>query len=336
MNKSHFNQLLTRYLNGECSPREEKLVQQWFALIDHDDPAGVATSDVEKRLWQAIQERTSLPKTPEKSLHLLLKWQWAAAAAILILMVWGGYHWTRNRAGDQDRFMAGNLTSDYVTATNETAAPKLVRLSDGSRVNLQPQSAIRYKAAFGNREIYLQGKAFFEVTRDERRPFKVYAGEITTKVLGTSFWVDHQNAGHDVEVSVVTGTVSVSKKSREEQAAAGDQASGVILSRNQMARYTQQSKTFTTTLASNPVLDETYRKAFVFDDSSLARVVHILEKAYGIDIVFENEKLKNCLFTADITGQPFLTQLDLVTSSVNATYVVRGTKVYVKGSGCRK
>jgi transmembrane sensor len=342
MNKRHFHQLLTRYRSGECTEREARLVDQWFALIDGDDAdmAGLQPQVAEEKLWQAIRSRAGLGSdaehniaTEKEPLHFFFKWRWAAAA-ILVLVGWGGYQW-KNAHKTGDQITAGS-SQRLVTRTNTTSAPMWVALSDGSRVSLQPQSTIEFPAGFpdNKREVYLKGKAFFEVARDERKPFLVHTGEITTKVLGTSFWVNRAPADKAVEVSVVTGKVSVFQKDKENEAASGDLTSGVILSRNQSVKYTPDSKSFIAMLVKHPVMQDSYKNAFIFDDARLETVAKTFEKAYGIDIVLVNGRLKNCLFTADINKQPMFTQLALLAASVNATYTIKGTKIYLNGKGC--
>ncbi|CAN0352646.1 unnamed protein product [Phaeothamnion confervicola] len=339
MNQRHFHQLLTRYRSGTCTEREARLVDQWFALIDGDARVmtDIQSEETEAQLWQAIQERTESGERisePKKSLHFLFKWRWAAAA-VLVLMAWGGYQWRMRYAG-QNGNLSGKVAENLISKTNTTAAPMWVLLSDGSRVSLQPQSTIAYPPHFQNarREIILKGKAFFEVVRNEQKPFLVHTAQLTTKVLGTSFWVNNAPAGKGVEVSVVTGKVFVFQKDKEKEAASGDLTSGVILSRNQSVKFTSESTSFIATLVKRPVMEDAYRNAFVFDDARLTNVAQTLEKAYGIDIILTNDKLKNCLFTADINNQPLFTQLSLIAASVNATYSIKGTRIFLSGKGC--
>ena len=83
-------------------------------------------------------------------------------------------------------------------------------LHDGSTVILEPGGEVRYNEKFLNtREVYLSGDAFFEVTKDASRPFLVYANEITTKVLGTSFRIKAKQGEKEIVVAVKTGKVSV-------------------------------------------------------------------------------------------------------------------------------
>jgi len=98
------------------------------------------------------------------------------------------------------RFQADQVTS--------TAEVRPVRLDDGSLVLLGADSAISVGYAPGGRSArLLKGEAFFEVTPDPRRPFRVLAQGVETTVLGTSFNV--RLAGDGAEVAVRTGLVGV-------------------------------------------------------------------------------------------------------------------------------
>lgn len=86
-----------------------------------------------------------------------------------------------------------------------------VKLPDGSVVTLGGKSRVKYPVSFaGNtRDVVLDGEAFFEVTKNPKKPFIVYTGHVQTQVLGTSFKVSALPKA-PVEVAVVTGKVRVS------------------------------------------------------------------------------------------------------------------------------
>jgi len=97
------------------------------------------------------------------------------------------------------------LRADALTSTAEVRA---VRLADGSRVILGPESAMAAKIAGNQRSVrLLQGVAWFEVAPDKTRPFRVTADHATATVLGTRFEV--RTAGQDSVVSVEQGRVRV-------------------------------------------------------------------------------------------------------------------------------
>lgn len=85
-----------------------------------------------------------------------------------------------------------------------------VTLGDGTRVWLNAGSTLCYAAGFGarQREVSISGEAFFDVARDERRPFVVSTGGVKIKVLGTKFNVSAYGPVA-ATVSLVAGSVEV-------------------------------------------------------------------------------------------------------------------------------
>ena len=349
MSKQHFRTLLKRYQADDCTPKERRLVEQWFALLDGDPPRRDAseTQQLEDRMWRAIQQKGNTGAPTVRMPTPRRRWWMAAAAALILGLSWFAYE----ALDTNSKTMSINGTTDtlpagYLLRTNETAANLEITLSDGSQVTLAPHSSLEYPKAFegARREVNLTGEALFQVTRNPKQPFFVNAGEVTTKVLGTSFRVQTGEDNRSVQVSVLTGKVSVFQRDSPDEPTQDKIKKGVILTPNQRVVYTQASHSFETSLVEQPLVvapdadtpgSESETVPFAFEDATMAVVVEKLEKAYGIEIILENEELGNCLFTADITEQPLFTKLDLLCSSLNATYEVRGTKILIMGSGCR-
>jgi len=104
----------------------------------------------------------------------------------------------------------GDLSADYATGTGETRA---ATLADGSRVQLDTDSAVRVSYGAGARTLeLLRGRAWFDVTPDAARPFTVSAGRTQATVLGTRFDVGRDGDG--VSVRVEEGRVAVSLDGR--------------------------------------------------------------------------------------------------------------------------
>ena len=97
------------------------------------------------------------------------------------------------------------LEADYVTATAEQRS---FDLADGSRVHLAPASALTVALDEDGRVVrLLEGQAYFEVTPDPERPFRVAAGDVTTEVIGTAF--DVRLGARGAAVAVGEGRVRV-------------------------------------------------------------------------------------------------------------------------------
>src|SRR5699024_6029080 len=65
-----------------------------------------------------------------------------------------------------------------------------IKLADGTIVHLNSASTLKYPIQFSgneNRQVYLEGEAYFEVSHDSIHPFVVKTSPLTIKVLGTKF-----------------------------------------------------------------------------------------------------------------------------------------------------
>lgn len=97
------------------------------------------------------------------------------------------------------------LQADHVTGTAEL---RTIRLQDGSELTLAPGSAVAVSYETAERRVrLLQGEAYFAVTPDKERPFRVMARSVQASVLGTSFDVRLDDSA--VTVAVQEGRVRV-------------------------------------------------------------------------------------------------------------------------------
>ena len=220
MSKQHFHTLLSRYRKGECSEQEKRLVEQWFTLLDGEKPHHTyeESQQIENRIWQAIQQKqVPVRATKIKKLPVLFPWRWVAAA-VLLAIVWGGYQFQQNSItqAKTGSVSENQRSNGLLKRTNNTANLQVIKLEDGTEISLSPKGSIEFPAQFerNKREVFLTGKAFFKVVRNPQKPFLVYTGDVVTKVLGTSFWVNVSDNDRVVEVSVVTGKVSVFQRKK--------------------------------------------------------------------------------------------------------------------------
>ncbi|HEX3009461.1 MAG TPA: FecR domain-containing protein [Bacteroidales bacterium] len=108
-----------------------------------------------------------------------------------------------------------------LVAYNEVIVPlgekAQIVLADGSHIWINSSSKIKYPVAFDKKErkVYLEGEAFFDVTRNEKHPFIVYTPDLKVKVLGTSFNVKNYPNDKNAVMTVVRGLVSVESKKNE-------------------------------------------------------------------------------------------------------------------------
>jgi transmembrane sensor len=122
------------------------------------------------------------------------RWKhWAAAAAVAVIAIAGV--WALSGLHDQ-------------TVATDRAERREVMLSDGSLVQLEPQTRLRVRFADERRHITLeQGRALFRVAKDSRRPFQVQADRALVRAVGTAFGVERKPLG--IVVTVAEGKVAI-------------------------------------------------------------------------------------------------------------------------------
>jgi transmembrane sensor len=228
-----------------------------------------------------------------------------------------------------------------IERTNNSDRPMEIVLDDNSRVTLMESSTIRYSERFSEsrREVYLEGEAFFDIAKDPDRPFFVYANELVTKVLGTSFKVSAYPSARQVTVEVKTGRVSVFAKSDPQikDRMSRRELEGVILNPNQKIIFERVAVRMVKTLVERPeiVLPKSKIPHFEFEDTPASEAFASIGKAYGIDILFDEELLSGCPLTAALDNQPLHEKLTIICKAVEAEYEILDGQIIIHSRGCR-
>ncbi|TDE13790.1 FecR family protein [Dyadobacter psychrotolerans] len=338
MNQYDFDLLLQKYLAGECTPEEEKQILDWSENMLQSSHVTISTSEkdlIRKRIWKRLS-RISRPVSVFNYTWMKL----GIAASVLVVLAFGSAmllptSFSLKKTNDVAVAMQSILPQGNIEVKNTSDKPYKVVLEDGTEVTLKPQSSLSHPEHFAEkaRIVHLSGEAFFNVTKNPARPFFVYTGELVTRVLGTSFNVKSYNAAKSIEVSVVTGRVSVYENSKKTP----QTRNGIILNPNQKIRFDSEIKVLVPELVEEPVVVHPPEKKtlFIFEETPLPQVTSMIQEVYGIEIVLETAALENCVFTGDINDLPLYSQLKLICKSINANYELRGTTLFMSGEGCR-
>lgn len=272
--------------------------------------------------------------------------QWLKIAALVILIIGVSIsyqqilHQSIQPKGVYEKYVAAS-TNQLIEVKNENEVTLPIQLIDGSLVLLKKGSRISYSKDFvGNtREIYLSGEAFFEVTKNPEKPFLVYANGLVTKVLGTSFTIRAYDKEKEVTVEVKTGKVSVFAQSdaRVEEKATSRELKGVVLTPNQKIVYAREEVRMDKLLVELPtiIIKKNIKPQFEFEDTPVSEVLQTLEKAYSINIVFDEELLSNCPLTASLTDLQLFDKLDIICKGVEARYEILDGQIVIYSKGCK-
>ncbi len=265
---------------------------------------------------------------------------WQVAAITLLGLMSLGWWLLRNNPAElpistyPDRVEGSALSLTEVH--NTTPSPQHITLADGSLITLQPGGKLSYQQDFTGpqREVYLSGEAFFEVARNPEKPFFVYAEQLVTRVLGTSFTVKANPGEDEIQVRVKSGRVSVYSSRQEEGKKKLNNE--VVLKPNQQVVFMARENQFARSLIEAPeLLDEIEVKpSFVFKATPIREVFEKLGEAYGIEITFDEEVMQNCYLTGSFTDEPLFEKLDLITRTLNASYQQVDGQIVITSRGC--
>ncbi|GLU53327.1 iron dicitrate transporter FecR [Dyadobacter frigoris] len=267
----------------------------------------------------------------------------AASFTLIILFGWlakSGFN-RNNQLSNIQKEIVTEEQEKFTEKINSTSASILIVLKDGSKITLAPLSTIRYPENFANkkREVYLTGEAFFDISKDPNRPFFVYANELVTKVLGTSFRIKAYKTSKEITVEVKTGRVSVFAQSDPDikEKTANHELEGIVLSPNQKIIYARDQVRMVKTLVEKPeiIIPKAQIPQFIFEDVPVTDVFDSIAKTYGIDILYDEELLEGCPLTAILDNQTLHEKLTIICKAIEANYEILDGQIVIHGKGCR-
>ena len=204
----------------------------------------------------------------------------AAAAVVLCVFLF------RGNEQQMIELIANNAVKEFV-------------LPDGTEVTLAPGSKLTYSEK-SPRNTALEGKAYFEVARDEAVPFEITADGAFVRVLGTKFMVD---AGSSVkEVYVTEGKVLFAKSSDDE---------GVIVTKDMQATLSPDENL--PVIAVEPDVNSIawQRGSFIFDKTPLRDVLETLSEHYKVSFAATD-------LDKQLSGEFYAEDLDLIISLIES------------------
>jgi ferric-dicitrate binding protein FerR (iron transport regulator) len=206
--------------------------------------------------------------------------------------------------------------------------PNTVYLSDGSVVRLNAATTLRYPSGFDGdrREIYLDGEAYFEVAKNEAKPFVVRLKQQDITVLGTSFNVEARHSESYTIVTLQEGSVSLAFMNGN-----GLKIKDVALKTGQKAHFDRTTgKIFVAQVdasLSNTWLEGEYK----FKDEPLVLIFKRLENYYDVNIHLDGEQLKNIRYTGTFSlRQDIRDVLRIINHERQFRFRQNGSEIYIK------
>jgi ferric-dicitrate binding protein FerR (iron transport regulator) len=337
MEQNDFLNLLRKYRRGHATPEEKKLIDAWYASMGTASENNIPGDAELQHLY-----RSSIYPHLQNSRHgrpkKLFPWYSIRIAASILIMVVAGLFFI-DFPTTNNKIAAATKETPLLwkDISNTTTATQSIILPDGSNVALEPESKLKFSAAFNTtkREVYLEGEAFFEVSHNANIPFFVHANEVTTKVLGTSFTI--KAIKHDPEITVVVKTGKVSVFTNVEKEKKSSAAKEIILTPNQQIVYDKEEKEISKMIVKTPqvIIPEEEVRRMRFAEAPVTEIFKALEKMYGVDIEFDEALLSSCRLTTVISNDGLYSRLNIICNVVGTSYTLEADRIVISGSGCK-
>lgn len=282
-------QKLTHFLESDISYQ-----QQYKEMARTRAKALVGKFEQEKQAnYDILAAKLGLKKKSEK--RKLLLWRTfsrVAAIALLVLAASITGYYIYNDIVDSNQEMV--LCQMEVPLGSQTK----VVLPDGSVVCLNSGSILKYDPDFlrkKNREVYLVGEGYFEVQKNQGKPFIVHADDINIKVLGTVFNVRSYPDDSEIEVSLIEGRVNVFSVSETQ--------GNVILSHDEQLTYDKRSGKMSHCHTDALLASQWTTGRLSFVNASVAEIMKDIERKYNVRIIIRSKYLNKEVFSGSISSK---------------------------------
>lgn len=320
------NILIHKYLTGEISQEDKKLLERWLAA----SPENQQAFDELKQIWESAddEEEEMTDDTFQEELEklesavqdlvnkdkLINRYQRTSRIRNLVLLavvvVAGAFAATLY-------FKETPVNSLSFSNTENN----LLVLPDSSKVLMNRNSSLTFNSGETTREAILHGEAMFEV-KEETRPFTVSTGAVSVTVVGTSFIVK-SCTDSSVQVTVISGKVNVKFNNHETTLVPGEKS------------LTTYSGTLTKSFNDDPNFNSWYTRKLEFKNTELETVLKLVEELYQVSFRVNEKKILGCRFTGKFDNTRLEDVLKTLAFSLDIEFTSQlGNYYQVSGSGC--
>ncbi|OKL41833.1 FecR family protein [Pontibacter flavimaris] len=324
---SHYWDIAAKVFGDKATPAEEEALRQWLA----QNPEHQQQFEAQQQLWLATAPAPAAAvdtdaawakvnaqlKPQQAKVVPLYRQLWRVAAAVVLLV---GIAWLA-------RLYFMPYYGLQVVESGDTRMT--VTLPDSSQVWLNKGSILAYDPDFDGtqREVHLEGEAFFEVTHNPQQPFVIKAGDSRTQVVGTSFNLRAYPREQTVELAVATGRVAFTSTKTTTQA---------IVTPGFEAILDRQSQRITKYESEDENTWAWKSGSLKFDGESLKELLPALERYYGVTLRLQGPDLGNCRFTGTFREAELQEVLQVLEASLQVEITRQNDHTYtLAGNGCR-
>ena len=166
----------------------------------------------------------------------------------------------------------------------------MIMLEDSTKVWLNAESQLIYPETFSEKErrVKIKGEAYFQVAKDETRPFYVESSGITIRVYGTEFNINAYSEENEIYTTLVSGSISLQETNNNK--------SELILTPNHQAIFNKDYKVTFIRPVNTKAITSWHDGRFVFEEQTLEQIMKTLARWYNFEYEFHDENLRQTVF----------------------------------------
>jgi transmembrane sensor len=359
--------LISKYLENKCTPEEKTQLLKHLSsfgneinskeeLLSHlndfqEDKDEIKCVDFERiynKLLAEIEQgetRESEQKILQKGIRIKrLVIQGLSIAAVFCVAFFMGAIF---KSTDKISSRHSAVATVFTEIKAPLGAKSEIRLNDGTEVILNAGSSLKYFNDYNtiNRDLMLEGEAYFKVAKNTSLPLIVTAGNISIKATGTEFNVKAYSDEGMIETTLVTGEVEISPKVKD----ARDRT--LILKPNQKAIYAQQSDQLTLEkikeieplalksakinsgnllVSSKTDVEQVTawtKNKLIIRSENLESLCVKLQRKYNTTFVFKDEELKKHRFSGVLLDETLQQVMDVIKLTSPVDYLIDGKTI---------
>lgn len=205
----------------------------------------------------------------------------------------------------------------YNTMTTPRAGQYSLILADGTKVWLNAASSIRYPTAFTgiDRQVELNGEAYFEVAHNRAKPFKVKSGGQVVEVLGTHFNINSYSDESSVKTDLLEGSVKISANAKTMLLRPGQES---VFSRSEI--LVQQANTQAAIAWKNGI--------FSFNHAELPTVMREIARWYDLEVSYEGA-VPAASITGTVDRNVNASQFFQILKDLDIHFKIRGKRITI-------
>lgn len=320
--------IINKYLTGQCSEEELVEVNAWMKESEENARQLFRMEEIyhlgkfnqyadrkqmaraEKQLYKKLDEE----KRKQNKILRMHRWMKYAAMIAVILVIGGGSGYWLYQNGNNQHMM--------VAVANEGIVKEII-LPDGTKVWLNNSATLKYPREFSEkaRNVYLDGEAYFEVTKNRHKPFTVQSDAMRVRVLGTTFNFKCDKNYQIAEVTLIEGEIEVKGNKEEGQ---------IILAPGQRAELNKNNGRLTVKQV-NAKMDAVWHDNLIpFQKADIFTISKALERFYDIKIILSPDMRADKTYSGVLKKKSTIESvLKSLQNSISIDYKIVGNNIFI-------